>query len=368
MTPRTRALTFGWVLGALGVLLVGTPACGGKQVDAAWPQAFSEAERAQTAGRFAEAAERYDAAAKRAPNARERAHAEWLAGKMMASAGDVRGASARFEQIANAAPSGEHAPRALYDLGSLRIDNGNEAGWNDLERVAVTWPKEGIANRALQRVCAHKDQTDKRGTVAWLASIAPKVANTELEESVEYQQAVRLHALGDLDAAHAKFMSIVERFPYPHGRTWDDSLFHASEIDEAKHDYTEAIAHLEAMLKEREVASLMGSYQRPRFTPALLRIATLYRDRLHDNEHARKAFHRLYADFTTSTMRDDALWQEARLWKADGDASEACSRLSTLVSDFPDSRYVPCAIAQCTGVTRPGKSKAPKTCHPYLER
>jgi TolA-binding protein len=365
MTAGSRRFT---LTVALAALLALAPACGGKQKDAAWPLAFAEAERAQTAGRFAEAAERYDAAAKRAPNARERAHAEYLAGKMMASAGNVSGASARFEQIANASPSGEHSARALYDLGALRIDNGNEAGWADLERVAITWPREGIANRALQRVCAHKDEQDKRRTVAWLSSIAPRVKDTELEESVEYQQANRLHALGDLDAAHAKFISITERFPYPLGRTWDDSLFHASEIDEAKKDYVEAVLHLETMLKEREVSSLMGSYQRPRFTPALLRIATLYRDRLHDNDNARKAFHRLYADFTTSTMRDDALWQEARLWKADGDTSAACSRLSTLVSDFPDSRYVPCAIAQCSGVTRPSKSKAPKTCHPYLER
>jgi TolA-binding protein len=359
---RVRALV------VLVALSLGGTSCGGKHVEAAWPTAFSEAERAETAGRFAEAAERYDAAATHAPNPRERVHAEWLAGKMMASAGDVRGATARFERIANAKPAGEHSARALYDLGDLRISHGNEDGWADLERVATTWPREGIAARALQRLCAQKDRADPRGTVAWLAALVPRVAGTELEESVEYQQAVRLQTLGELDAAHAKFLSIAARFPYPHGRTWDDSLFHASEIDEAKSNFGEAIEHLEAMLEEREVSSLMGSYQRPRFTPALLRIATLYRDRLHDNDKAKKAFHRLYSEFKTSTVRDDALWQEARLWKADGDASEACSRLSTLVHDFPDSRYVPCVVAQCAGVTRPTKSAAPKTCHPYLER
>jgi hypothetical protein len=45
-----------------------------------------------------------------------------------------------------------------------------------------------------------------------------------------------------------------------------------------------------------------------------------------------------------------------------------CDRLSTLASDFPDSRYVPCAMERCPGIKRPSKSKAPATCHGYLTR
>jgi hypothetical protein len=99
-----------------------------------------------------------------------------------------------------------------------------------------------------------------------------------------------------------------------------------------------------------------------------MRIATLYRDRLHDRERAKDAFHRLYCDFTTSNLRDDALWEEASLWREEGDTGTACKRLATLVHDFPDSRYVPCAPKGCPRIARPEKSRAPTTCHAYLER
>ena len=65
---------------------------------------------------------------------------------------------------------------------------------------------------------------------------------------------------------------------------------------------------------------------------------------------------------------DDALWREAELWRKDGDQATMCDRLATLASDFPDSRYVPCAIERCPSIRRDAKSKAPKTCHAYLTR
>jgi hypothetical protein len=122
------------------------------------------------------------------------------------------------------------------------------------------------------------------------------------------------------------------------------------------------------MLKERETTTLVGSYERPHYVPAALRVGLLYRDVLHDRTAARAAFHRLYADFAHSSMRDDALWLEAGVARDDGDSSGACSLLDKLVSAFPDSRYVPCAVAQCPGVARPEKSGAPKECHAYLLR
>jgi hypothetical protein len=67
-------------------------------------------------------------------------------------------------------------------------------------------------------------------------------------------------------------------------------------------------------------------------------------------------------------LRARALWLEAALWREDGRQDQACDRLGTLVSQFPDSRYVPCAIAQCTSLKRPEGSGAPKECHPYILR
>ena len=118
----------------------------------------------------------------------------------------------------------------------------------------------------------------------------------------------------------------------------------------------------------RETTTLIGTYERPKYVPAMLRIGALWRDRLHDRARAREAFHRLYTDFAHSTARDQALWLEAALWREDGDTRTACGRLALLVHDFPDSRYVPCATQQCSDVARPSESAAPKECHPYITR
>ena len=159
------------------------------------------------------------------------------------------------------------------------------------------------------------------------------------------------------------------KFPYPFGGFNDDALYRAAEIEEKLGRPQEAIALLERLLSQREVSSFLGSYERPRYLPAILRIAQIYATSSNDRAKARATLHRLYTDFTTSTMRDDALWREAELWRKDGDAKHGvrvASRRST--DDFPDSRYVPCASLRCPSIKRPAKSKAPATCHEYLLR
>jgi hypothetical protein len=185
---------------------------------------------------------------------------------------------------------------------------------------------------------------------------------------VTYLDASNVEGLGDDRAARDAYGRIADRWPYPFGSFFDDALWHASLIDEKFGLYQAAIDDLERMLRERETTSIVGSYERAKFVPAMLRVGELYRDRLHDRTRARDAFHRLYTDFTHSTLRDRALWLEAALWREDGDVATACSRLGTLVGQLPDSRYVPCAIEQCPGLSRPRASTAPKECHEYIER
>ncbi|WP_394820828.1 tol-pal system YbgF family protein [Pendulispora albinea] len=336
--------------------------------DPAYVRAFHEAERAETAGRYTEAAARFDSAEAIAPNAREKNHAAYLAAKMLARGGDYAGASARLERLAHQTPETEHTARAFYDLADIRIDHGDpDRGYADLAALLEKHPSSGLATHALTRLAAHRDETGgKKDTIAWLDSLGERLGRTELGETIAYQAALRTQSVGDLPGAHARYLAIVQRWPYPYGNTFDDSLYRASEIDETLGKPEEAIAHLDRMLSERETASLLGTYQRPRYTQAAFRIATLYRDRLNDRKKAREAFHRIYRDFTTSVRRDDALWQEAELYRLDGETDNACTRASTLVREFPDSRYVPCAQAKCASISRPAKSNAPKKCHSYL--
>jgi TolA-binding protein len=342
-------------------------ACSGSKPVDTYARMMAEADRAGSAGRHAEAASRYEEAARTAKRPRDREHAAYLAALASARAGDER-AVTKLEEISRADPKGEHAAEAAYRAAELRLRAGDAGAWAALEQVFTKFPNSGVSRPALRRFLAHVDEEKgKAASLAYLDDLAPKVDKAELAEDVAYQRANRLADTGDFQRARDAYLAMADRWPYPFGSLWDDALYRASEMDEKLGRYREAIADLERMLKEREEASTMGSYERPKYTPALLRIAQLYADKLHDRERARDTYHRLYSEFSHSIMRDDALWKEAELWRADGNEEKACSRLSTLVSDFPDSRYVPCAVDRCK-LKRPEKSKAPATCHPYITR
>lgn len=337
----------------------------------AFPPAFAAAQRAETAGRFLEAANDYDAAAKVATRARDRDEASYLAGLLWIRGGNRRDGVARLDAIADAVVPVEHSAEAAYLAANERIAAGDDVrGWRGVADVVTRFPNSGVAHVALQRVLARKDSTDGvPASLAYLRALAASpVGSSEVGEMVSFQIAEHLATSGDAAGARDQFLATATRWSYPFGAFWDDSLWRASEIDEALGRYAEAIADLDRMLRERETTTLVGSYQRPRMSPALFRIGVLYSTRLHDRERARDAFHRLYTDFTTSSLRARSLWMEAKLWRDDGDEPKACDRLSRLVADNPDSRYVPCAIEACTSIKRPAKSTAPTACHAYIAR
>ncbi len=337
----------------------------------AFPPAFAAAQRAETAGRFLEAAGDYDAAARVARRARDRDEASYLAGLLWIRGGDRRDGVARLDAIANAATPVEHSAEAAYLAANERIAAGDQArGWRTMADVVTRFPKSGVAHVALHRVLEHEDETEGvNASLSYLLALAAgPLGSSEVGEMVSFQIAEHLAKAGEAAAARDQFLATATRWSYPFGAFWDDSLWRASEIDEGLGRYADAVADLERMLRERETTTLVGSYQRPRMGPAQFRVGVLYATRLHDRARARDAFHRLYTDFTTSNLRAQALWMEAKLWRDEGDEATACARLSTLVNDNPDSRYVPCAIDRCPAIQRPLKSGAPTACHAYLTR
>src|SRR5206468_2384643 len=144
------------------------------------------------------------------------------------------------------------------------------------------------------------------------------------EQTIVYERAKRLEALGRTAPARDAYLEIAARWPYPFGSYFDDSLFRAAQMDETLGRNKEAIATLEKLLSFRETSTLMGSYERPKYIPAILEIAKIYEEKLGDRARAREALHRLYTEFKFSPLRDDALWREAELWRKDGDTGAEC--------------------------------------------
>jgi tetratricopeptide (TPR) repeat protein len=349
------------------IVAVGLAACAPSR-GTAYDSAFAQALRDEGAGRFAQAMANYDLAARAATRDRDRDQARWDAAEMDVRAERYEDVLTRLDAIAAAATS-EHQAEAAYRAARIRIEHGDaENGWRSMEQVPRRFPSHGVAYVAIRRLVAHADDQGPRTGLAEIQSLDHDLETTDLAQSLAFLLAGHVEALGDDLGARDAYRRIADRWPYPFGGFFDDALWQASLLDEKLGHYEDAIAELERMVKERETTTIMGTYERPKYVPAMLRIGTLYRDRLHDRAKARSAFHRLYADFANSTSRDDALWLEASLWREDGDAVTACRRLSTLVHDFPDSRFVPCATEDCAGLERSAKSAAPRECRPYIRR
>jgi hypothetical protein len=326
-------------------------------------KAMADARTAYSEGRFSDAAQKFDEAGKAAKIPRDGVYARYEAANARARAGDVAGAAAMLRELASE-NNVDYSAQAAYRAAELALKSDETAGYAELESVVLKFPDSADARVALDRIVRH----DGTAAQAHLEALLPKVQGHAVEMDVRYEHAKALAAAGKSEQARDEFIAVANRWPYPVGAYFDDSLFRAAEIESKLGRPNEAIALLERMLKYREMSVTIGSYERPRYIPAVLKIAAIYEDDLHDRAKARDTYHRLYRDFKTSTLRDDALWREAILWSADGDNDTACDRLSTLASDIPDSRYVPCAIDKCPSIKRRDKSKAPATCHAYLIR
>jgi TolA-binding protein len=351
--------------GALAAL-VACAGCVGPDRGGAYVAAYAAGETAVASGRFAEGAARFDEAAKTAKVGRDGDHARYLAARALATAGDRADAATRLRTIADASPPLEDSAQAANAICEMQTAEAAQACFLD---VARRFPSSGVARPALLRAIAREEeQNGTPATLTWIEGLASTFEQTDLAETVAYETALHLAATGEDQRALDSFLSMTKHWRYPHAAFWDDGLYRASVLEEKLGRYDEAMRLLAEMLAERESSWLVGSYERPRYEPAMVRLCALARDRLHDRPRARECFDRLYRDFTTSELRDDALWEEARLFREEGDPSSACRRLAALVSDFPDSRYVPCAVAECTGVQRPKRSLAPLACHPYIAK
>ncbi|MEI9939681.1 MAG: tetratricopeptide repeat protein [Pseudomonadota bacterium] len=330
---------------------------------AAYVQARDAAEGAYAHGQFAEAAERWLSAAGSAASARDRSEARYRAAASYERAGRVE--DARKWYVLLASGSSERAPRAAFALADLRLKSGDtEGGLAELEAAIRKYPSSAIAGLALRRYfSALAEQGGDQAVLDYIQRVEPALDQSDLAEQLLYERARRLETRGETAAAVKAYVVLADRFPYPYGAYWDDALLRAADDELLLGKPDDAIALLERMLRARETSHLSGSYERPHFADAAYRVAELYRDAKRDPDAARRAFRGVFVDYPTSTLRDDALWQEALLARHSAEP-QACEPLLLLVKQIPDSRYTPCAHEICAKIA----PVAQRECAAYIER
>jgi len=330
---------------------------------AAYVSARDAAESAYARGQFVQAAEYWLRAADSAAGARDRSDARYRAATSYERAGRIEDASKWYRLLASG--QSERAARATFALADLRLASGDAAGGlAELEAAIRKYPSSAIASLALRRYfSALADQGGDQAVLDYVARALPELEQSDLAEQLLYERARRFDAQGKTEQALKAYIAVADRFPYPYGAYWDDALLRGSECALHLGQPENAIALLERMLRARETSHLSGSYERPHFADAAFRIAELYRDTRRDPEAARRAFRGVFNDYPTSTLRDDALWQEALLGRRVSEAL-ACEPLRLLVERLPDSRYAPCAHEMCEKVA----PVARRECAKYIEQ
>lgn len=356
----------GWKVGAPIVLAMTLSACA-PTLGEAYERSFAAGQRSFHAGRYDEAAQQFERAAKDASRVKDRDEALFQAARMYEKSGAFDRAREAYERITKVSPDGPRVARAAYDMALVEVDHGDaERGYLMLFDATYKYPRHGSARRALHRLIEHqRDLGGDEAVLKWLDGPGKTLHGSDLDQQLEYEKAIALDQLGRTTEARDLFLKAAKDHPYPFGGLTDDALWQASLAEEKLGRYEAAIGHLRTLLGAREASRLTGSYERPRYSPAQMRIAELYRDKLHDHLSARREFHAVYAQHPTSTIRDDALWAEAVLAYQDGDTSEACSLAGKMRSEFADSRYARCGQLVCAQV-KPNANERP--CGGYIER
>ena len=368
--PRVRR-TIRWVPLALGLLL---PSCTSTP-SPAFQRSFDQGKVAHAHGRTTEAVDAFTRAAREATRVKDRDEALFLLGSTLRGAGRPEEARAAWRHLVDLSPEGPRAPRAAYELVRLELETlsgpamegaQGSAPSEALERLILRYPDEGFAASA-SRHLAEQWRTHlglKRATEE-LERLSRSVGSHRLAQTFDYERAVLLEELGQPTDARDLFVATARRFPYPFGSLTDDALYRASELEEALGHPREAVALLEELLAPREQA-LVGSYDRPRFPAARLRIARLQRDALGSPAEALRNYEALLESFPASRQWDDAAWEAAQVEADRGRIPEACALLECLKRGRADSRFVPCVGLLCAPLA--SKEVKGAQCADYIAR
>ncbi|MBW2456769.1 MAG: tetratricopeptide repeat protein [Deltaproteobacteria bacterium] len=362
-SPRGRAR---WLAAALVASVVWCLAACGPSYGEAFLRPYRAAQRAYGAGRYDEAAQLFEEAAGQASRLKDRDEAYFMQARMYERLGQWDQVRATYRRLIELSPTGPRTARAVFELASVEIAQGDgPSGWALLKAAIERYPNHGSGRRALTRWAAHTSAAaGEEQLIAQLDRWLSTFARTDLEQQVKVERGRALYRSGKLPEARIQLVTAAREHPYPKGSLTDDALLQAAEIAEELQDYPQAIADLRELLAARELAT-GGSYERPLYPVAQLRIARVYRDRLKDRKAALRELRLMYIDHAESILADDAMWEAALLWRELGDGDEACDLAEDLRDREPPSRYRRCVHELCAKVP---VVAGERPCPAYLSR
>jgi tetratricopeptide (TPR) repeat protein len=199
----------------------------------------------------------------------------------------------------------------------------------------LAFPAEVPAEDCLRRIVFfHKTHRRDGELAGLLLDLFRKLQQTLIGDNLLFEAAAIYERHGRSAEALALYDQLVSS--YPHSPLYDDSLWQAAQILEARKDWNGALRRYYKLLATRREALLVGSYNSVYLDNAQLRVGILRLDQLNDPQGALSALELLRDDFPTSLLRDDAQFWIAQVHRRTGNRTAACQDLQRLLRDFPD--------------------------------
>jgi len=294
--------------------------------------AMREATRHHHHGRFEEAAESWEVAARSADRRVDRDEADNRRARTNRRRDRDREALELLDDIGQREPLSRRTVRARFDAALIRLELGETSRAHEtLERILRERPGDGPAGRSLRLLL---DARSAEEQLAFVRELYERVGDTDLGDDLLFTEAELLAGAGDRPGAIRVFERIVVAHPYPHGQRWDDSLWRLADLAQESGDHEAAIVYLRRMIEPHTLSVVPGSHTLPRFPAAGLRIARIYRDELDDPEHAAESFRAMRDEFGSSALRDDALYELGAMWLDRGRVGEGCAVLREVVAAY----------------------------------
>lgn len=293
--------------------------------------AMGDATRHHHHGRFEEAAESWEVAARTADRRVDRDEADYRRARAYIRLGREREALTLLDDIGQREPLSRRTVRARFDAALIRLDLGEtERAHETFDWIVRERSGDGPAGRSLRFLVEARSPEEQ---LALVRELYASVGATDLGDDLLTYEAELLVDAGDSDGAVRVFERLVEEHPYPHGQRWDDSLWRLADLAQGSGDHAGAIAYLRQMIEPHTLSMIPGTNALPLFPQAGLRIARIYRDDLDDAARAEESFRAMRAEFPRSLLRDDALYELGAMLLDRGRTERGCSALREVTEE-----------------------------------
>lgn len=322
----------------------------------ALPAEYERAQAAELRGEYEKALDGYTESSKRAKRKQDRLMAGFRAAGVLNAMGRSEEAITAYMETAEIATAVKNsqqadtlAARSLYRAGCIAYDRLGTGNPEQKSRALKLWwrtmeehPNAPGADEALERVVRHErsvsSSKNMESLVKKLWALFRMHRDTDIADNL-------LWTLGNIyekdfkSRKHAVQIFKKLALRQPPGPLTDDACFRTAALHRELGNPLRSLVFYKKILETKKHSWVFRSFTSPYAPKAQLEIGRVRLDDLNEPKRAVRAFRHLAEKFTTSILRDNALWWIALAELRMGNISGARKAHKELARRFPESRF-----------------------------